>query len=100
MNIDIAGKIMELMYEKWFKDYVVGYSKSELIHETGYEENPINQAVESLESKGLIYNNNARRYVITANGIDALELTLPHANLAIKNRNVSRYFKPWLNYIR
>ena len=43
MNIDIAGKIMELMYEKWFKDYVVGYSKSELIHETGYEENPINQ---------------------------------------------------------
>lgn len=83
MDIEIAGKIMELMYEKWFKDYVVGYSKPELIHETGYEENEINQAVESLESKGLIYKNNPRRYVITVDGIDAFELTLPHAISAV-----------------
>lgn len=86
MDIEIAGKIMELMYEKWFKDFVVGYSKPELIHETGYEENQINQAVESLESKGLIYNNNSHRYVITVDGIDAFELTSPHATLAIKKQ--------------
>lgn len=86
MNIEIAGKIIELMYEKWFKDYVVGYSKPELIHETGYEENQINQAVEYLESKGLIYSNSPRRYVITAIGIDTHELTFPHATLAIKKQ--------------
>jgi hypothetical protein len=86
MNIGIAGKILELMYEKWFKDYVVGYSKPELINETGYLENEINQAVESLESKGLICHNNSRRYVITVHGLDAFELTLPYAILAIKKQ--------------
>ena len=62
---------------------VQGYCKPQLISETGYEENQINQSVEFLESKVLIYNNNPRRYVITADGIDALELTLPHVTLAV-----------------
>ena len=51
MNVEIADKIIELMYEKWFKDFVVGYSKPELIRETGYEENQINQVVDYLETK-------------------------------------------------
>lgn len=86
MNVEIADKIIELMYEKWFKDFVVGYSKPELIRETGYEENQINQVVDYLESKGLIYNNNPRQYVITAHGIDTRELIFPHATLAIKKQ--------------
>lgn len=84
--VETAGKILELIYDKWFKDYIVGYSKQELINETGYDENKINQAVEFLESKSLIYSNSPRRYVITVNGIDTREQLFQPETLAIKKK--------------
>jgi hypothetical protein len=79
VNIEIASKVLELMYEKWFKDFVIGFSKPELIRESGYEENQINQAIGFLESEGLTYKNNPRRYVVTTYGIDKREEKFPPA---------------------
>lgn len=86
MSIEIAGRVLESLYDIWFKNYVVGYSKEDLIHETGYEENQINQAIQLLESNGLIISNNPRRYVVTPYGIDKREEMLPPAMLATKKQ--------------
>jgi hypothetical protein len=90
VNIEIASKVLELMYEKWFKDFVIGFSKPELIRESGYEENQINQAIGFLESEGLTYKNNPRRYVVTTYGIDKREEKFPPATLAVKKQERRR----------
>ena len=90
MSNEVLVRVLELFYESWFKDYVVGFSKQDLNRETGYEENQINQAVEFLESKGLIYNNNPRRYVITTYGIEKREAMFPPATLAVKQQERRR----------
>jgi hypothetical protein len=90
MGNEVLVRVIELFYENWFKDYVVGFSKQDLIRETGYELNQINQAVEFLENKGLIYNNNPRRYVITTYGIEKREAMFPPATLVVKQQERRR----------
>ena len=93
MSVEIAGKVLESLYDLWFKDYVVGYSKEDLIRQTGYEENQINQTIQLLESNGLIISNNPRRYVVTTYGIDKRVEMLSPAILATKKKNVEEYLR-------
>jgi biotin operon repressor len=86
VSIEIASRVLESLYDIWFKNYVVGYSSQDLIRETGYEENQINQAIQFLESNGLIISNNPRRYVVTTYGIDKREEMLSPALLAAKKQ--------------
>lgn len=86
MSIEIAGKALELIYDKWFKDFVVGLSNQDLVSEIGHTENEINQAIQLLESNGLITSNYPRRYVITTYGIDKREEILSPALLSAKKQ--------------
>jgi len=86
VSIEIAGKALELIYDKWFKDFVVGLSNQDLVSEIGHTENEINQAIQLLESNGLITSNYPRRYVITTYGIDKREEILSPALLSAKKQ--------------
>jgi len=86
MTNEVLVRVLELFYDSWFKDYVVGFSKLDLIRETDYGKDQINLAVEFLERKGLIYKNNPRRYVITTYGIEKREAMFPQATLAVKQQ--------------
>jgi hypothetical protein len=86
VSIEIAGRVLESLYDIWFKNYGVGYSREDLIRETGYEGNQINQAIQFLESNGLIISNYPRRYVVTTYGIDKREEMLSPALLAAKKQ--------------
>ena len=86
MSVETLRKVLELIYEMWFENYVVGLSKQDLIRETGIEENQIYQALEILESKALIQSNYPLRYVITTYGIDKREEMFPPATLAVKRQ--------------
>ena len=46
-EIDI--KVLTLLYDYQFKGYFVGLTKEEIISNTGFDANRVNQAIESLE---------------------------------------------------
>jgi len=77
MNNEIAMKILELLYEQWFKDYLNGISIYTLISKVAYSENEILQTLEALENNYFVGKNQVGWYVITISGIDIYEENLP-----------------------
>lgn len=85
MSIEaVATRVLESLYDLWFKDYVVGYSILDLARQLQYEENKIIQAIQLLEANGLITTHYPGRYVITYYGIDKREEILSPSSLAAK----------------
>lgn len=74
---EIAAKILQLVYDSWFKDYYSGLSIQDIIVTSGNSENEINQAIGFLESNGWIIENDPGRYIINDYGIDIYEKGLP-----------------------
>lgn len=83
---EIDTKVLALLYGCQFKGYFVGLTKEEIINNTGFEVNKINQVIESLEENFLIKYNDPERYIITSSGIDAHEYSLPLATQALKKQ--------------
>ena len=88
---EIAGKVLQILYDSWFKDFYAGLSVNDIINiirseiDT-VEENQINQAVAYLASNGWINENDPTRYIITGYGIDVYEQTLPLEIQAVKKQ--------------
>ena len=79
---DMVGKVLQILYDSWFKDFYAGLSIYDIINIirseiTTVDENQINQAVAFLVSNDWINENDPTRYIITAYGIDVYEQTLP-----------------------
>ena len=88
---EIAGKVLQILYDSWFKDFYAGLSMNDIINIIRTEidtvdENQINQAVAYLASNGWIDENDPTRYIITGYGIDVYEQTLPLEIQAVKKQ--------------
>jgi len=57
MNNEIAIKILGLLNEQWYKDYLNGISFHTLTSKLSYPENEILQTLEALENNFLITRN-------------------------------------------
>ena len=86
MSVEIQHKILELLYEQWYKNYITGLSIPALIQLSDYGQNEVNQAIEILESHALVQKDKLGRYAITVFGIDDYEITLPPSVVSNKKQ--------------
>ncbi len=86
MSLEARQKILGLLYEQWFKNYLVGLSLHRLVELLGLEQNDVSQYVEILQSMALIQQNNIGWYIITINGIDTHEENLPPSLISHKKQ--------------
>lgn len=54
LDLAVATRELESLYDLWFKDYVVGYSILDLARQLQCEENKIIQSIQLVEANGLI----------------------------------------------
>ncbi len=86
MSSEIQLKILGLLYEQWFKDYIAGVSVQYLVSQLGNDENEISQSLEILQSYALAHKNRIGFYVITDNGIDTYEESLAPSVISRKKQ--------------
>jgi hypothetical protein len=92
---DIAVKVLQLIYASWFKDFYEGLAIEDVIANTKNDistatDNQIKQVVGSLQTNGLVIEDDIPRYKITASGIDIYEESLPLDIHAVKRRERTR----------
>lgn len=86
MSAELQQKILGLLYEQWFKNYITGLSVSGLIQLSNFGQNEVSQAVEILESHALVQRNRLGCYGITNYGLDTYEETLPPSVISRKKQ--------------
>jgi hypothetical protein len=86
VSFELQLKILGLLYEQWFKDYIAGVSVQHLVSKLGREENDISQSLEILESGALAQKNKTGSYIITDYGIDTYEENLAPSVISRKKQ--------------
>jgi len=88
MSIELQSEILQLLYDEWIKNYLLGLSLQHLVPCVG-DENEVNQALAMLENNGLIQKNKLNWNVITTYGIDVYEENLPPRWPVINSNHLS-----------
>jgi hypothetical protein len=73
MSVAVQEKILGLLYDQWFKDYVLGASLEALVLQLDISDVEVYQALDILQTNGLAQKNKINWYVITVYGIDKFE---------------------------
>ena len=87
---EIQLNILRLLNNKWYENHIAGLSFHELVTQLGVDDTKVTHSVEVLVENGLARRSmksiqrEAKRYVITADGIDVHEETLPPSQLRQK----------------
>ena len=87
---EIQLDILRLLNNKWYENHIAGLSFHELVTQLGVDDTKVTHSVEVLVENGLARRSmksiqrEANRYVITADGIDVHEETLPPSQLRQK----------------
>ena len=87
---EIQLDILRLLNDKWYENHIAGLSFHELVTQLGVDDTKVTHSVEVLVENGLARRSmksiqrEANRYVITADGIDVHEETLPPSQLRQK----------------
>jgi DNA-binding MarR family transcriptional regulator len=87
---EIQLNILRLLNDKWYENPIAGLSFHDLVTQLGVEDTKVTHSVEVLVDNGLARRSmksiqrEANRYVITADGIDVHEETLPPSQLRRK----------------
>ena len=86
MSAGIQHKLLELLYEKWYTNYITGSSINDLIQLSNCAQNEVNQALEILDSQALVQRNRLGWYIITVYGMDYYEITLSPSAVSKKKQ--------------
>jgi DNA-binding MarR family transcriptional regulator len=84
---EIQLNILRLLNDKWYENHVAGLSFHDLVTQLGVDDTKVTYSIEILVDNGLARRSTpsiqreANRYVITADGIDVHEETLPPSKL-------------------
>lgn len=76
MNNELAYEILNLCYEQWFKDYLIGISIQTFISKLSYPQNEILKTLEILQNRWIVEKDDIGGYIITVSGIDIYEENL------------------------
>lgn len=89
---EIQINILRLLNDKWYENYTAGLSLRDLVTKLGIDETKVIHSIEILVGNGLAQlsiasiQKEASQYVITADGIDVYEETLPPSRLRQKRQ--------------
>jgi len=74
-DLNLATRILGILYDKYFENYIVGMMNRDITKHVESDENEISKAVKLLENEYLIVRDSLW-YKITSSGIERYEQTL------------------------
>lgn len=86
LQVDPKAKIVELLYEEFFKSNIAGLSVHDFMRTVDIPENKLYPELEILASKWFITKNQYARYVLTISGINLYEEYLPPSEITRKQQ--------------